>query len=87
MLQMNSTVHEHTLKKTNSHAYIIKIYHEGKQLPYGTFVLKRNFSHVNFSDKLQPLQIGPYKRLDRLSDVTYELFSQDGSILHVQETT
>ena len=82
MLQIYSTVYEHTLKKVNSHAYITKTYHEGKPLPLGIFVLKRNFSHVIFSDKLKPLRIGPYKIHDTLSDVTYELLSQDGSTLH-----
>ena len=38
----------------------------------------------HFSDKPKPLRIGPYKILDRLSDVTYELLAQDGSTLHVQ---
>ena len=70
-------------QKTNSHAYITKTYYEGKPLPSGTFVLKQIFSHVHFSDKLKPLRIGSYKFLDRLSDVTYELLSQDGSAIHV----
>ena len=83
MLQLYSTVYKNTLKKINSHAYITKTYQEGKPLPIGTFVLKRNFSHVHFSDKLKPLRIGPYKILDRLSDVTYELLSQDGSTVLV----
>ena len=83
MLQIYSTVYEHTLRIINSHAYITNTYHEGKPLPIGTFVLKRNFTHVHFSDKLKPLRIGPYKIIDRLSDVTYELFSQDGSTIHV----
>ena len=46
-------------------------------------VLKRNFTHVHFSDKLKPLRIGPYKIIDRLLDVTYELLAQDGSTIHV----
>ena len=79
MLQIYSTLDENTLKKINSHAYITKTYHEGKPLPIGTFVLKRSFSHVHFSDQLKPLRIGPYKIPDRLSDVAYELLSQDGS--------
>ena len=83
MLQIYSTVYEHTLRKINSHAYITKTYHEGKPLPIGTFVPKRNFTHVQFSDKLKPLRIGPYKIIDRLSDVTYELLPQDGSTIHV----
>ena len=70
-------------EKINSHAYITKTYHEGKPLPIGTFVLKRNFTHVHFSDKLKPLRIGPYKIIDRLSEVTYELLLQDGSTIHV----
>ena len=61
-----------------------KTYNVGKPLPIGTSVLKRNFSHIHFSDKLKPLRIGPYKILDRLSDVTYELLSQDGSTVHVR---
>ena len=83
ILQIYSTVNENTLRKINSRAYITKTYHEGKPLPIGTFVLKRNFTYVHFSDKLKPLRIGPYKIIDRLSDVTYELFSQDGSTVHV----
>ena len=83
MLQIYSTVYENTLRKINSHAYITKTYHEGKPLPIGTFVLKRNFTHVHFSDKLKPLRIGPYKILARLSDVTYALLAQDGSTVHV----
>ena len=71
-------------QKINSHAYIIKTHHDGKPLPTGNFVLERNFYHVHFSDKLKPLRIGPYKILDRLSDVTYELLSQDGSTVQVQ---
>ena len=50
MLQIYSTVYENTLRKINSPAYITKTYYEGKPLPIGTFVLKRNFTHVNFSD-------------------------------------
>ena len=63
MLQIYSTVHYDTLKKLNSYAYITKTYHEGKPLPIGTFVLKRHFAHVHFSDKLELLRIGPYKIL------------------------
>ena len=79
MLQVCSTVYENTPKTINSHVYITKTYHEGKPPPIGTFHLKRNFSHVYFSDNFKLLWIGPYKLLDRLSDVTYELLSQDGS--------
>ena len=83
MLQIYSIVHNYNLKKIHSQAYITKTYHEGKPLSLGTFVSKRNFTHVHFSHKLKPLRIGPYKILDRLSDVTYELLSQDGSTFHI----
>ena len=86
MLQIYSTVREDTLKKINSTAYIIKTYHEGKPLSFGRFVLKRIFTHIHFSDKLKPLRIGPYKILERLSDVTYELLAQDRSTLHVHRS-
>ena len=58
MLQIYSTVYENTLQKINSHAYLTKRYHEGKPLPFGTFILKRTFTQVHFSDKLKPLRIG-----------------------------
>ena len=61
----------------------ISHYHKGKPIPLGTFVLRRNFSHANFFDKPKHLRIGPYKILDRISDVTYEPLPHDGSILHV----
>ena len=83
LLQIYSTVYENTLIKINSHAYITETYHEGKPLHISTFVLKRNFTQVHFSAKFKPLRIGPYKVFDRLSDVTYELLSQDGSTKHV----
>ena len=63
MLQFYSTVYENTLRKINSHAYITKTYHEGKPLPIGTFVLKRNFTHVHFSDKLNPFRLDHTKLL------------------------
>ena len=47
-------------------------------LLYSNFIL-----HIHFSDKQKTLRIGLYKSLDRLSDVTYELFAKDGSTLHV----
>ena len=84
IIQIYSTAYYYNLKKLNSYAYITKTYHEGKPQPFGTFVLKRHSAHVHFSDKLKPLRISPYKILDRLSDVTYELLLLDGSTLHVQ---
>ena len=83
MLQIYSIVHAYTSTKSNCQVYKTKTYHEGKPLPLGTIVLKRNFTHIHFSDKPKPLRIGPYKILDRLSDVIYELYSQDGTTFHL----
>ena len=52
------------------------MYHEGKPLPIGTFVHAISHTYI-------PLTNRPYKVLDGLSDVTYELLAQDGSTLHV----
>ena len=82
MLEIYSTVNENTQKNYLTCIYYKNTYHEGKPLPIGTF-LKRNFSHVHFSDKLKPLRIGPYKILDRLSDIINELVSQDGSTVYI----
>ena len=53
-----------------------------ENIPPGSFVLKGNFANVHFSDNVKPLRIGPYKLLDRFTDETFELFSQDGSTFH-----
>ena len=79
MLQIFSTVYEYAVREINSQAYITKTYHEGKPLTLGNFVLKRDFSPVHFINNFKPLPIGPNKTLDRLSDVTNELLSRDGS--------
>ena len=49
----------------------------------GTFVLRRNFLHVHFSDKLKPLRIGPFKIVYKISNITYEIVNQDGYTSHI----
>ena len=78
MIQIYHTVYENTKRKINSYAYFNKTYHNPRPLDIGTFVLKRNFLHVHFSDKLKPLRIGPFKIINKLSDITYEIVNQDG---------
>ena len=78
MLEIYSTVHRHINHKLNSQSSTLETTHL-KQLPLNTFVIHTNFKPVNFSKKLKPLRIGPYKTLKHLSEVTYELLSQDGS--------
>ena len=78
MLEIYSTVHRHLNHKLNSQSSTFETTHL-KQLPFNTFVIHTNFKPVNFSKKLKPLRIGPYKILKHLSEVTYELLSQDGS--------
>ena len=63
MLQIYSIVYNYTLKKINSHAYINRTYNEGKPLNFGTFVLKKNFQQVQYSDKLKPLKLVHIKLL------------------------
>ena len=45
--------------------------------------MKRNFLHVHFSDKLKPLRIGPFKIINKISDITYEIVNQDGYTSHI----
>ena len=78
MLEIYSTVHRHLNHKLNSQSSTFETTHL-KQLPLNTFVIHTNFKPVNFSKKLKPLRIGPYKIPNHLSEVTYELLSQDGS--------
>ena len=44
---------------------------------------KRNFLHVRFSDKLKPLRIGPFKYINKISDITYEIVNQGGYTSHI----
>ena len=83
MMQIYHTVYENTKRKINSFAYFNKIYHNPRSLDIGTFVLKRNFLHVHFSDKLKPLRIGPFKIINKISDITYEIVNQDGYTSHI----
>ena len=70
-------------RKINSYAYFNKTYHNPRPLDIGTFVLKRNFLHLPFSDKLKPLRIGPFKIINKISDITYEIVNQDGYTSHI----
>ena len=83
MIQIYHTVYENTKRKINSYAYFNKTYHNPRPLDIGTFVLKRNFLHVHFSDKLKPLRIGPFKIINKISDITYEIVNQDGYTSHI----
>ena len=78
MLEIYSTVHRQINHKLNSQSSTFETTHL-KQLPLNTFVIHTNFKHVNFSKKLKLLRSGPYKIINHLSEVTYELLSQDGS--------
>ena len=78
MLEIYSTVHRHLNHKLNSQSSTFETTHL-KQLPLNTFVIQTNFKPVNFSKKLKLLRIGPYKILNHLSEVTYEVLSQDGT--------
>ena len=73
MIQIYHTVYENTKRKIISYAYFNKTYHNPRPLDIGTFVLKRKFLHVHFSDKLKPLRIGPFKIINKISDITYEI--------------
>ena len=83
MIQTYHTVYENTKRKINSFAYFNKTYNNRRPLDIGTFVLKRNFLHVHFSDKLKPFRIGPFKIFNKISDITYEIFNQDGYTSHI----
>ena len=77
MLEINSTVHRQINYKLISQSSLFETT-QLKQLLLHTFVIHTNFKPVKFSQKLKPLRRGPYKILKHLSDVTYELMSQDG---------
>ena len=45
--------------------------------------MERKTTHVHFPDKPKPPRIGPYKILERFSDVIFELLSHDGTTFHI----
>ena len=73
MLQIYHTEYENTKRKI-SIAYFNKTYNNPRPIDIGTFVLKRNFLHVHFSHKLKPLRIGPFKIINKISDITYDAY-------------
>ena len=83
MIQIYHTVYENTRRKIDSFAYLNKTYNNPRPLDIGTFVLKRNFLHVHFSNKLKALRIGPIKINTKISDITYESVNQDGYTSHI----
>ena len=83
MIQIYNSVYENTKRKINSFAYFNKTYNNPRPLDIGTIVLKRNFLHVHFSEKLKPLRIGPFKIINKISDITYEIVNQDGYTSHI----
>ena len=84
MMQIYYTVYENTERKNNSFAYFNKTYNNPRPLDIGTFVLKRNFLHVHFLDKLKPLRNGPFKIIHKISDITYEIVNHNGYTSHIQ---
>ena len=84
MMQIYHTVYKNTKRKYNSFAYFKKTYHNSRSLDIGTCVLKRNFLHVHFSDKLKSFRIGPFKNINKISDKTYEIVNHDGYTSHIQ---
>ena len=83
IMQIYHTVYENTKGNFNSMAYFNKTYNNPRSLDIGTFVLKRNFLHIHFSEKLKPLRIGPFKIMNKFSDITYEIVNQDGYTSHI----
>ena len=83
MIQIYHTVYENTKRKIVSFAYFNKTYNNPRPLDIGTFVLKRNFLHVHFPDKLKPLRMRPFKIIKKNSDFTYEIVNQDGYTFHI----
>ena len=59
MIRIYHTVYENTKRKIDSFSYFNKTYNNPRPLDIRTFVLKRHFLHVDFSDKLKPLRIDP----------------------------
>ena len=73
-------------EKLFSIAYLNKTYNIPRPLDIGTFVLRRNFRHVHFSDKLKPLRIEPFIINNKTSDITYEIVNRDGYTSHIHRS-
>ena len=58
----------------------------GKPLPLNLFVSHQNFEAVHYSNRLKPPRSGLLKIIDRITDVTYELFRHAGKAIHTHGT-
>ena len=84
LLQINSEVYQYALKKLNSLAYTRQNSPNlDKPLLLNSFVLHRTFKAVQCSVKLKPFGIGPFKNINRRTEVAYELLTQDGNLVHL----
>ena len=84
MIQIYHTVYGNTKRNINFFADFNKTYNNPRRLDIGTIVLKRNFLHVHFSEKLKPLRIRPFKIINQVSDITYETVNQDDYTSHIR---
>ena len=84
MIPYYHTVYGDTKIKVKPFVYFNKTNKNPRPLNIGIFKLKINFLHVHFSDKLKPLTIGLFKIINKFSDITYEIVSQDGYTAHIQ---
>ena len=53
-----------------------------KSLPLNSFVSHRIFKSVQLTKKLKPLRIGPFMTINKPTEVTYELLTQEGKTFH-----
>ena len=79
MLQLNSTVHGHITKKLSSQNSTFETTPFLKQLPLNTFAIHTKFIPVKISNIPKFLCLGPFKLIQHLPYVTFELMAQDGS--------
>ena len=57
-----------------------------KLLPLNSFVLHRTFKFVQFSEKLKPLRIDPFKSINKPTEVIFELLTQILKSFHTHRT-
>ena len=82
MLQIYAKVYQNSLKKKFLCIHNANSANLVKPLPLTSFVSYRNFKALQLSDNLKPVYNGPLKLINKRTESTYTLLTEDGKYFH-----
>ena len=85
MLQIYSKVYQYALKNNFPCIYKAKFTLFAKNITTIFICFTPKFEAVQFLDKLNQLRSGPFKIVNKPTEVTYEILTQNGRTIHTQK--